>query len=1281
MNTGISLGRRVCLVAAFICAMASFVAAQQTTPPPKPPYDVLADRQNHYDALDQARDQALRDYPLQYDANGNVIKDAKYEAAIADYNRKKASSTENLRTNRRRDHELDLLRNQAGVPTDSKFDTGTPPHDPKYGGAFSDRDITVESPKHLNALVDSAKSRGYTVEHGGDYIRIKELDVVVWNPDKVTIRKTSSGETIVQRKPYSATAQVDRLHDAEVVLGHEKPGVSQQIKKAEADLRRPVPGSTREQHEMATNLGKAGYKAGKGVDADGSLGVVDADQRRKLDALKGRQATVDDIADPFDKPEARRRKLNDFRGEVETVLHDTLKEERRQRTDEANRLKRETADLHRQLGETTDVPERTRLRNEIETRRQRTEAMHQQQQADDLTLRVVEKKNPRVRDKVIHPERPVVEADLPHTPKTGKLTILKTYGLSIVGKGLGIYQAYETELSDSARDSRKFSQARMTTTMLTNMSGLTQVIASVEGFEYETGKGLQECVSSEVERNREEGYDVANNPGLQDVIRRRAILRATGRATWQGTKAVPFVGDLVSGVEDTYNLAESSIGVAYDSWKSRQTQLENQIEQKAQHERTVALAEEMRDSLRHQMELVQSDVRLAEEIAAAQAKCTTFVDALESRLRETTSRLQDAAKVATAPPSPVAANKLSEIDPFLKSVTKAAQGFVRDADPFLKEVDAGDVTRADLIERTGGFTRRMQAIDADYLHATERLETAQSEARRLAAAGDLASLRQTLIIDLETARATATTIDGLAERMQTINQRSADTQRCFDDQKQRLKSLCENKLYRLASDPIKETLRFIRAQALAFRLPTLALESHSVRAQDLRLQSARLKKLAEFARETATAVAGDAAQTSIENEDAKAWDRVLASADAMEKAVTEARDRMRRLRQAASNEPPIFNLTAKPAGVMAYQFEFTAANLSPGKKYIYAWNFGDDATDASSQLARKHVYAKPGRYEVTVGAFEETPKVSLKLGEASLVVNVGTSETTTTVVTGTPPDESEPHFIMLAVLSPDFDRQGNRVLKDLSGILPVIVFRVYPARGKVTAEFGARRGFYFEKSGVYEPFYHLTVDGTAEALLEPRSNRIEFATAPLKWEQRVGVYSLGGNVTQNKYGLADAYKRTGVDPTGLRWTGRISGELDWRSGRIGATTGRLEVNALISGDWKIAAVDGLDIGGGREQWKSPLVPRFDWFRLHPDVASAKQVIQANKLNWTLEPFPHDPAHEVFQSNQFALVRIGRWTAKWLGPGPRKQQQYEQLVKFINGPGRQLEQAVPAMNNE
>ncbi|NQV28646.1 MAG: hypothetical protein HQ518_30205, partial [Rhodopirellula sp.] len=911
-----------------------------------------------------------------------------------------------------------------------------------------------------------------------------------------------------------------------------------------------------------------------------------------------------------------------------------------------------------------------------------------------LTLRVVEKKNPRVREKVLHPEHPVAEVDLPHTSKTGGLTILKTYGLSIVGKGLGIYQAYETELSDAAREDRKFSQAQMAVHMAKNLSGVSGVIASVEGFQHETGKGLQEYVQSEVERYRAEGYDVANSPGLQAVIHRRAILRATGRATWQGVKGVPLIGDVVSGIEDTFNLTESSVGLAYDAWKSRQIQQENHIEQKAQHERTVALAEEMRDALRKQIELAQADMRLAEALATARAKSATFVEALESRIRETRLQVEETAKTATAPPSPVAANKLSEITPYLQSVTKLAQGFVRDADALLRQFAADEISQEDLAEQRGAFMRRMQAIDVDYINATSRLDTARGEAARLTAAGGLVSWRQSLMLDLQTARATVATLNDLAKRMETIQKRSADIKRCFDDQKQRLKAMCEGPLYRLASAPIQETLRFIRAQALPFRLPQNTMDAHVVRTREMQLQRDRLRVFVEQVQTAMAELGAAGAATPAELESAADWSRVLAAAGEMETAVGEARDRMRRLRDSAPGESPAFDLATKSLGPKTIQFEFTPLRLPPGKKkFVFSWNFGDEVIDTSNERVRKHEYTRDGRYETSVTVWEETATMSQEIGHATAIVTIGSTESTPPMVVKTlPPSNSKvPKIVIIAKLRFDYDKQGTPILKDV-GAGSNLYFTIEPDTERVTVVMGrVFRSFYFEQpGGAGYPFYRVEIDSWQnEGLLDPRSKRIELPIPAITWRQEVGVWSLGGGVKQDKYTIADGHRRCGIDPGSLRWAGVLTGELDWRSGYLGATRGRFEFNKLHSGDWEVEATDFLLVSVPEDLRRIPQKAPTTKLSvmLYPSQDRARRQI-AESTGIQKQIFDHDPEHDVVPWARGFAIRVGRWVARWDRYEPPSpvflpihQQQYEQLVEFINGPGRQLEQVVPAMNDQ
>jgi len=806
-----------------------------------------------------------------------------------------------------------------------------------------------------------------------------------------------------------------------------------------------------------------------------------------------------------------------------------------------------------------------------------------------------------------------------------------------------------------------------------------------------------ELLIREVENCRKLGVDLT--PERLNRLAKMAQIKGTLVGTVYGTATVAtitpavFVGNAWAAYAGPAGVAFLSVTHAYSKWRDYWAEVEyydsfskfNDAEQLSQLREALAYGRAALTALTAQAAVIRRELDSFQSLATMATSAEGLYDFYSKQysdqfgyLEQVGARVEEIRKaLARGTLDPSAADKVSAE---FNAVKAACDEISKQVDELIAGYEAKTIRIETLRERYVRLVEQFNVAQDRYAAARRTYEDFRLLARQREFAEEYATIRKNAETVLSEAGTQGKQLEMMAkeafQHVRLLEKQSDEFRSRKATSTRGLRHFAMTE--KMAAAEEKEIYGLIDG-IIALDIPNFRPGDLNVPANELRQHAAPLRLLSEKPLPPAVSFEG------LDRYSAAADSAVLAltpiASDALV-SLEQARKQLQRLSELLQMAPPAFALATKSVGEKTVQFEFTASRLPLGKKkLVINWNFGDGTSDVSDERVRQHEYARNGRYEVNVTVYEATEKVSLKIGEASLVVNIGTSETTTPVVAGTPPDESQPHFVMIAVLSPDFDRQGNRVLKDRSGSPPFIAFRVYPASGKVTADFGVRRGFYFEKSGVYEPFYHLTVDGAAEALLEPRSNRIEFATAPLKWEQQVGVYSLGGRVTQEKYGLADAYKRTGVDPTGLRWTGRISGELDWRSGRIGATTGRLEVNALISGDWKIAAVDGLNIGGGRGQWMSPSAVRFYWFRLHPDVASAKQVIQASKLAWMIEPFPHDPAHEVFQNNQDALVRIGRWTAKWLKPGPGKQQQYEQLVKFINGPGRQLEQAVPGTADE
>jgi len=1300
-----------------VALLSSVTLAQNVAPPKQPPLDVNAERQKYYDTIDNTRDQVTQNYQLRHDADGNVIKDSQWEMARADYDRAKNAESQRMKSDTRRDDELDRLFEYADMPGGPKgsVDTGASRSDKDvYGGLFSDRDLTVESSKQVNDIVDAARRRGYTIEPGQDYIRIKELDVVVWNGetvkirpgvtiDPVTLQVTANDEVITQRRPFSATSQVERLRDAEVVLDPKSPGVSQQIKKAEADLRRPVPTDTRSQHEMVTNLGKAGYKSADGVAKAGATDVIPVEQRDRLKAIKSRTITADDVADPLDKPIARNRKLNDYKAEIETVLVKSLQAERTQRSAEAKRLKDEVADLRKRLAAATDAAEQTRIKQEIKQRHDASEALHQRQIADDMTLHVVGKKNPRVRNNVIaaadtadpnNPRRtrtatnPDIEPDTPSGPKKpGKLTTRLLFGVTAIGKLLGIRQAFEQESADSARQGRTYSQARVTVNIASNLSGVTDAINAIEGFQHETGEGMQQFIRDEFRKARELGLDPAKLPWLQESIYKRAVVRATGRATYQAVKGIPLIGDAVSQAENAVLVGESLVGLGVDNWKSFWQEQAARGEFKDQADRTIGHLEQLRNELRAHVQNVLADVRQAEELTAAQQNATTLVETLEERVRQLLTKMRETAAVASEKPSPIAANKLSEIEPYMQSVTKLANGFVRDADEVLRQFAADEISADDLFGRRGVFTRRMQAIDMDYEDASRRLETARGEFGRLSAASDLVSLRQAILIELQTVRNTLKSLEDLANFRASIQQHFTDQKQQFEAKKKILLQIYDGPLYRNAPDAHKETMRFIRAQVLTFRLPQEVMDAQTVQGRELQLARDRLRLFLGQVENSAKELGVFAASTSVEMETADAWNRVLAAADEMERAVADARDRMRRLRDAAPGEPPAFDLRTKSVGAKSVQFEFTALRLPTGKKkLVFNWNFGDGVSDVSGDRVRRHDYARDGRYEASVTVYEEAEKASLRIGEATAVVTIGSPDLPPPAVRGTG------QLVGNLRVGTAVDLDGRRRIPGDTTGMPVLRFNagdvhdyvslllyLDPRTRQMRCEIEGTIKIFtckgWELAHINDlPYYTVKFTSQGTGDWNPASGEFRVNVSGEgkgTFETIKMAKGFGGALDEVKYSAEETQaaaafvRQLGYDVSSQAWNGTVHGRLDWL--QHGGGQGRIEINRLVQADWKlepglaysVILPDELKVIAGQ--------PRHVMLTQYPNEAAASNFLRSPRYRPVMPEFTDigDEIREVHvgASPPRFLIRLGRFLVEPHGVSRgTSRQDLEQFVK-------------------
>lgn len=1254
----------------------------QATPPSaavkKVPCDVLAVRRQYYAGLDEAKREAVRrveatGFKLSYNTDGSVVEDEACHKAVEFYNAQKQNLLATVKGDRRRETEVDSLLTSAKV-RDAK-DSGTPTDSREFSGALSDRDLTLNNKGDVDRLSATAKDRGYHCIPGPGYVKIVELDVVVWEPNR------TFGKGLTEL----------RHDDPEVVLGYKNPSVTQQVKKVEQAFREQPPDSTQEQHELVASLAKAAYKSAKAADPDKTGNVVSEDDRRQYEALKTRRMNKDDLINPFDRTEAQQQKLEEIKKKVLGTLKDCNTRQEQERDSQIQSQDQERRRLAEKLDRESDPFEQQKLRGRIGDCVDTLNDLKRARDLDRATQRAIVRKNSSLGNEL---EWSSTTDRAGSTPAPGELARTartldqaqqrsrdEPSGFDKAREGWSLLTSTTTVVNAVVQS--KILNA-VNNRVLTPVEYLNRAANGIEGFNYQTGEGMRDFARREAERFRNEGFDVDNNPGLQQVIQRKAIVRATVYGTWEGSKALPGLGAIVQGYEDAYHLAESSIGVAYDTWKSQQIRDANRFQQEGQLEQAISQALASRDKLRTQMDAATKCVLYTQQLAALLPQLDAEVQALEQRIRDEFTFLEKLSAEAQPGQPPPLAEPLSEeslrpLGPAIAAETKLASTFIRDCEKAIDRVKAGGVPREELVEEQGALRKRLMDIDAEYVRLMTLLEQAGQSVQQIIQSQNSQQVYTTLLQDLEQARSLAATEEELAGKMQRNLKLHQDLVRCFTEEKQRIKRACDFFTGREVGDErLKARLRAIRLEITDYSINPYQLEDYTDRVYDLKHQALRLRTLAENKPQAPPVTVAIPRGLAEKAEKAQAWLKELEQLAAeMTRVVELARARFKQLRDLFPMDAPNFRLTAKEMSKLTYDFALETSTLPAGEKITYSWDFGDENHEQTRQTSQRHAYAKPGRYTVHVMILVERRQVTELLGEASVIV--GSDETP--IIPGTPTADSEDlHVGISAAFVLDYDQQGGTLLKELSGQPNYLEFDIEPATGRITATFNTRRGFYFEKSGFYEPAYQFSAAIAATGQLDPRGARIEIPVPQVTWEQKVGVASLGGKVTQDKYSLADAHRRIGIDPGSLRWTGVISGELDWRSGRIAATSGRLEVNALVSGNWKVNASDGLGIGGGRGQLRPPgTTPSMIHFiRLHPNDESARQSMPKVTGSQPQQTFAHALEHDVYRNGPLTYVRVGRWIVRWQRYEPQPEGhrlQYEQFVKFVNGPGRKLEQTL------
>ncbi len=1295
-------------------------AVRSSTPAP---FNIQQVRHRYYSGLDAAKAAAVRQIEseglqLSYNADGTVIRDKAFDKATAYYQTKQKELLAEVKSDNRRDNEVTALLDSA--KTAQGDDTGTGTKSAEFSGALSDRDLTLKSKLDVERLQAVAKERGYHCIPGPGYIKIVELDTVVWDP----WQSLSPGTKEVRQDdpevvpPLNPPRKKEMLapDDPEIALGLDKPSVVQQVKKVEREFRQDIPSSTQEQHEFIASLAKSAHKSVKTVDPDGTELPISAEDRKQFEQLKSRTKTKDDLISPFDGPEAQERELKKFRTRTGTVYKECDEKQKQLRADQKSQFQSERRELAEELLKETDAVKRLRLQEQIADAEDKLKWLKRAENFDRATERAIARKNPRLSEKLAwtqpKPDRtnPLRPGELTRNARAAELsqtareatpvedytgardawhtaaeanrtihTVLESPLFTIFSKVVGIPDSWAKTAKKVSKASRQLDK---------NLFKPTEKAIDSEGFVYETGEGMREYIRREIATLESQGYDVTN-PRWHEIIRRKAIVRATLRGTYEGSKFLPGLGKIVQDLEDTYKLTEASVGLVYDTWKSQQTMEMNRFQQEGQLEKALIQVRESRKRLRAQMDSAAKSVSFASQLQGMIPELEAEILALRQRVGEKSDLLRQLSSSATAPTTNTFDEEsLAKLGPRMAKVTQLAQAFTKNCEKAIQRVKAGKTPRMELAEEYGALRRRLMDIDAEYVQISSTLGNAHEFVRAISEPQEIQKVYQSLQQDYAQALTLAATADDLAGKLERYRGLYRDVLRCFKEERQRVLDAC----YYFATRPVGDenlqaVLSNIRGELIGYSIPEYQLDDAGSQVFDLKHESAWLRKMAaEPMAPPVTKAATPAEQARVEKLEARLRE-LDRPAQLMTAAVEEARDRFKQLRELFEIEPPAFTLTSRMVNDTLVEFTVDGVRVPRDAKLIYSWDLGDGTTGGTPERQRRHKYEKPGKYEVQVRIFQEMANLSEDLGMTSTTVTIKGRSTT--------PSSSPPVGPAVTGLkvNPGLTIAGSVVAPEGGVILGqlkpgqylgdgVIGIQLSPDRREVTYDFNISLQVKLSTQhykgpaglrGFVPPFWRLSVVGNGRGEADPQSGRVQGSFGEVKWTENVSGVDQDG-------GRAEGRQLIGINPDRLPWSGRIEGTVDWKGFRGGE--GTFEINQLVRGTWKHAAGNpylvtlpaDIEVNG-----------RQPTLRLFPNEVSCQKSYDALSRGLFFgnrKPLPDVGDRAIWVQNKGILAQFGRWQLIMQGspfshPTPERHLPLVQKVeKFIPASG--WESSIPEL---
>ncbi len=783
-----------------------------------------------------------------------------------------------------RSGELGSIARDGGVDPGTMKDTGTAPGEATSRGIAGDRDITLGKVGDVNKVAAAARAKHFTVEYGKGYIRIKELNTVIWDPPK----------------PRGLSERVAAANDAEFAPAKT---VNAQIKKGMPYLGNPPkPGAgDADIGDWTQNVAKSVLKAGDvtgadpatqdtfarikaGHDPEGSLYPVGASPAEKTRALQQfNDRAVSQLGDAHRKSKAgfeeAFRKLDE---KIAQAGNDAdAKALRQQRAILAQDEAFTEAPLYKKNPEMMyEIAHGVRLTQRIDPK------------TGNVWYDASDGRRVTQEDILAHKEASVkrltraIEADVPREPAAGALQPTKTARTMFwAGVFFGTYHAYEAERQTAEAERRDISWGAVGWNSALNILGVNGAIQAGKAVGYETQQGMREYVQQEIDAYRKAGGN-PDDPDFKRWLIAKAQVRATALGTYEALKGFPLIGDLVAAPEATWNLQQAQIDY-FDAQRNQlATEFENFAAQASQEEAALDAGRRLGAELtRLAAEINAMLARLATLVAAADAMAPQAADAKQpwaaddDALRRVCDEMNAFAQNLAATPS---AQDVTQLATRLTSVTREAGPVCQAADRALADQRLGAINAQGFAFRVeNGIRAPLSRAEADYNAARPGAEALLVRSRQADAL--FAKAAQTDAV----ASQHATQVRALAERItksatvvdDEVNRLMASAQK-FNQLRGQFFDGARHFYANATSEPYKVELRQVAATVSTPTIDQAAALQYSRRAQALRALATELASLAGNTHPPCAALPAFVA----------ARDQLKAAAAPMEAALAQATD-------------------------------------------------------------------------------------------------------------------------------------------------------------------------------------------------------------------------------------------------------------------------------------------------------------------------------------------------------------------------------------------------------